>query len=212
MTAAPGTAAGKKTRGKGGRKNTAGKKRKQRERVCALRIAAVALSLVVLLSALLYFVNRRMEKRTYRLAYAETIRQESAAFGLDPYLVAAVIHCESSGRADAHSPKGACGLMQIMPATGAWIAEKLAIPSFTEEMLYEPEQNIRFGCWYLSYLMQKYDGETDLALMIALYIAMDSFGTACNVTGDGAISLIIDRIFFRNNSKDEFIGRLQEVE
>lgn len=33
------------------------------------------------------------------------------------------------------------------------------------------------------------------ALMIALYIAMDSFGTACNVTGDGAISLIVDRIF-----------------
>ena len=33
------------------------------------------------------------------------------------------------------------------------------------------------------------------ALMIALYIAMDSFGTACNVTGDGAISLIIDRLF-----------------
>ena len=37
--------------------------------------------------------------------------------------------------------------------------------------------------------------EADNALMIALYIAMDSFGTACNVTGDGAISLIIDRIF-----------------
>jgi Na+/H+-dicarboxylate symporter len=32
------------------------------------------------------------------------------------------------------------------------------------------------------------------ALMIALYIAMDSFGTACNVTGDGAIAVIIDRI------------------
>ena len=32
-------------------------------------------------------------------------------------------------------------------------------------------------------------------LMIALYIAMDSFGTACNVTGDGAIALIVDRIF-----------------
>ena len=38
-------------------------------------------------------------------------------------------------------------------------------------------------------------GETDLALMIALYIAMDSFGTACNVTGDGAIALVIDRYF-----------------
>lgn len=37
--------------------------------------------------------------------------------------------------------------------------------------------------------------QQDQALMIALYIAMDSFGTACNVTGDGAIAIIIDRIF-----------------
>lgn len=36
--------------------------------------------------------------------------------------------------------------------------------------------------------------ESAQALMIALYIAMDSFGTACNVTGDGAIALIIDKI------------------
>jgi len=33
-----------------------------------------------------------------------------------------------------------------------------------------------------------------IGLMIALYIAMDSFGTACNVTGDGAIAIIIDKI------------------
>ena len=36
--------------------------------------------------------------------------------------------------------------------------------------------------------------ETDQALMIALYIAMDGFGTACNVTGDGALALIVDRV------------------
>ena len=40
------------------------------------------------------------------------------------------------------------------------------------------------------------------ALMIALYIAMDSFGTACNVTGDGAIALIIDRLMGPGNKKD----------
>lgn len=39
--------------------------------------------------------------------------------------------------------------------------------------------------------------ETDQALMIALYIAMDSFGTACNVTGDGFIALLVNRIFQR---------------
>lgn len=38
-------------------------------------------------------------------------------------------------------------------------------------------------------------GESEQALMIALYIAMDSFGTACNVTGDGAIALIINRLY-----------------
>ncbi|MBP5616861.1 MAG: dicarboxylate/amino acid:cation symporter [Elusimicrobiaceae bacterium] len=40
-------------------------------------------------------------------------------------------------------------------------------------------------------------GQPELALMIALYIAMDSFGTACNVTGDGAIAVIVDKIYSR---------------
>ena len=38
-------------------------------------------------------------------------------------------------------------------------------------------------------------GQPELALMIALYISMDSFGTACNVTGDGAIAVIVDKIY-----------------
>lgn len=42
-------------------------------------------------------------------------------------------------------------------------------------------------------------GEAELGLMIALYIAMDSFGTACNVTGDGAITVIVDKIYSRKN-------------
>ncbi|MBQ9820359.1 MAG: dicarboxylate/amino acid:cation symporter [Bacteroidales bacterium] len=44
-------------------------------------------------------------------------------------------------------------------------------------------------------------GEQEQALMIALYIAMDNFGTACNVTGDGAIALVVDR-FFRKGKAD----------
>ncbi len=40
------------------------------------------------------------------------------------------------------------------------------------------------------------------AVMIALYITMDSFGTACNVTGDGAIALVVDRIYSGNNVKE----------
>ena len=44
--------------------------------------------------------------------------------------------------------------------------------------------------------------------MIALYIAMDSFGTACNVTGDGAIAVIMDRI----NKKSNHTGTREELE
>ena len=39
--------------------------------------------------------------------------------------------------------------------------------------------------------------------MIALYITMDSFGTACNVTGDGAIALIVDKIYSNRNKQTE---------
>ncbi|EFM01426.1 dicarboxylate/amino acid:cation symporter [Hoylesella marshii] len=44
-------------------------------------------------------------------------------------------------------------------------------------------------------------GAEEQALMIALYIAMDSFGTACNVTGDGAISLVVNRLFAKHKSE-----------
>lgn len=50
-------------------------------------------------------------------------------------------------------------------------------------------------------------GESEQALMIALYIAMDSFGTACNVTGDGAIALIIDKFFGKKKSPVHTINR-----
>lgn len=45
--------------------------------------------------------------------------------------------------------------------------------------------------------------EQDQALMIALYIAMDSFGTACNVTGDGFIALIVDKFFGKKSQSDK---------
>jgi Na+/H+-dicarboxylate symporters len=52
-------------------------------------------------------------------------------------------------------------------------------------------------------------GESEQALMIALYIAMDSFGTACNVTGDGAIALIIDKFFRKKQTPQN--DRIEEI-
>lgn len=140
------------------------KKQRQKARARALYIALASVIGIALLSVAAYFANGWLERRSYSLAYAETITAQSAEFGLEPYLVAAVIHCESGGDPYACSPKGARGLMQIMPATGEWIAGKLGMPDYSEEMLEDAQVNIRMGCWYLSYLLGVYDGNTDLAL------------------------------------------------
>jgi len=55
------------------------------------------------------------------------------------------------------------GLMQIMPATGGWIAEKIGVDGFTEDKLNSPETNIRLGVWYLRYLIDRF-GDVDTAL------------------------------------------------
>ncbi|WP_243734666.1 cation:dicarboxylate symporter family transporter [Photobacterium lutimaris] len=51
-------------------------------------------------------------------------------------------------------------------------------------------------------------GEAELALMIALYMAQDSFGTTCNITGDGAISLWVNK-FAKQSPQAENIEQTQ---
>ena len=69
-----------------------------------------------------------------------------------------MVLAESSYDASAVSKDGAIGLMQIMPATGEWIAGKFG-EDFTVEGLYEPSRNLRYGCWYLRFLLDRYDGD-----------------------------------------------------
>jgi soluble lytic murein transglycosylase len=80
------------------------------------------------------------------------IVEYSEMYGLDPYLVAAIIKTESGFDKDIVSSMGAVGLMQIMPNTGGWIAKQLNIENFSAEMLKNEDINIEMGCWYLNYL------------------------------------------------------------
>lgn len=98
----------------------------------------------------------------YPLEYKAIIFERAREHGLDPYLVAAVIRTESHFQPDATSSQGARGLMQIMPETGRWAAAEMQIP-YSEELLYDPDYNIRMGCWYLAELHREF-GDTVLAL------------------------------------------------
>jgi len=76
-------------------------------------------------------------------------------FGLDPRLVLALIEVESEFDPDAISPKGAQGLMQLMPTTAQ---------RFSVENPFDPAQNLAGGMAYLSWLMDHFDGDLTKAL------------------------------------------------
>jgi hypothetical protein len=73
------------------------------------------------------------------------------------YLLPGVMHVESGGKPDAVSPKGAIGLYQIMPATGAMYG-------VSREALFHPEVNRMVATRYLDDLLRRYQGNPQLAL------------------------------------------------
>lgn len=100
----------------------------------------------------------RKTLQAYPLAYREDIQRYAAEQGLEPAYMAAVIMSESSFRSDATSNVNAQGLMQIMPETGEWIAGKFD-DTYVEGCLYDPATNIRYGCWYMGFLLDRYNGD-----------------------------------------------------
>jgi len=88
-------------------------------------------------------------------ALHQTITQTSLVYRMNPALVRAVIQAESAYDPDAVSPKGAMGLMQLMPEM-AW-SLNVANP-------YDPKQNITGGVRHLRYLLDRFGGNLELAL------------------------------------------------
>jgi Zn-finger nucleic acid-binding protein len=83
------------------------------------------------------------------------IKQNGAKHGVDPYLIFCVMEQESHFNARVVSPKGARGLMQLMPGTGARFGVRNA---------FNPGENIAGGTRYLKQLMNQFNGRVDLVL------------------------------------------------
>ncbi len=89
-----------------------------------------------------------------RAAFNEEIEAAAEVFAVDDALIRAIIHAESAYQPEALSPKGAQGLMQLMPAT----AEELKIVD-----VFDPLRNIEGGTLYLSRLLEQFDQSVELA-------------------------------------------------
>lgn len=78
---------------------------------------------------------------------------------IDPFFVYSVMRQESIFNFEIMSPAGACGLLQIMPATGKMLAEKESIPNFEPRQLFNAYMNIRLGIRYLVDLKAEYNDD-----------------------------------------------------
>lgn len=90
-----------------------------------------------------------------QVPFGRLIQRAAAAEGVDPLLVAAIVEAESRFRPAAVSPKGALGLMQVMPQTAA---------RFGGGDLADPGRNLQLGCRYLRELLDLYGGDLELGL------------------------------------------------
>jgi peptidoglycan lytic transglycosylase len=131
------------------------------------RILAVAGA--VLAGATIGFVLSRLDieeailEVTLPLRHDDIIRQQAAEKGVPADLIAAVIYAESKFR-DETSEAGARGLMQITPETAAVIEDLSGGQTFVLEDLSDPDINIRYGTFYLRYLLDRYGGNEIAAL------------------------------------------------
>lgn len=110
-----------------------------------------------------------LARAVYPLRFRELIETEAARHGFDPLLLAAVVYVESRFDPYAVSSRGARGLMQVMPETGAWAAGRMGLGTLDPDDLFLPQVNLRVGTWYLAELRRRFDG--DPVLMLAAYNA-----------------------------------------
>ncbi|MBQ9540943.1 lytic transglycosylase domain-containing protein [Ruminococcus sp.] len=99
---------------------------------------------------------------TYPTDYEEYVLKYSEEFEVDPVLIFSVIKVESNFQPRATSNVGARGLMQLMSDAYDWVKFRLDDDSESFDDMYDPEINIKYGSYYLSFLMERYNGSIDL--------------------------------------------------
>jgi soluble lytic murein transglycosylase len=130
------------------------------------RILGLTVALLLFGSTVIYLHGPdELRAWFYPISYQSQIAQASADHQVSPYLIAAVIECESGWDSDAISSQGAVGLMQVLPST----AQEMADANLVDTSLYpvanlsDPAVNIQYGTAYLRFLIEHY-GELEPAI------------------------------------------------
>lgn len=111
----------------------------------------------------------RLLRIIYPFPYRNILVAEAREAGVDPFIAAGLIRQESMFFADAVSPAGAIGLMQVTPGTGRALARQLGVHRFSNDMLKHAEYNAHLGMKYLAQQFADFDGR--LPVVFAAYNA-----------------------------------------
>ncbi len=143
-----------------------------------LKIVSFVLTVSVVLG-LTAFVGRGL----FPVKYEDSIRKYCDMYDVDIYLVLALIKAESNFKEDAVSHANASGLMQLTKQTYTFFEESTKVKG----NIQNPDDNIHAGVWYLSYLLNRYNGDVKNAL--AAYNAglsnVDSWLNDPKISADG---------------------------
>ena len=106
-----------------------------------------------------------IQRLSFPRPFADLIEREARANGIDPFIYYSLIRQESLFEEGARSSAAAQGLAQIIPDTGQWIAGQLGHPEYTNDIIYRPVINLRFGAYYLAWARDYLDGNLLSALV-----------------------------------------------
>ena len=134
---------------------------KRKSKLLPLLIGFAA-AVAVLVLVLLLTGKKEQQVKYYPMEYTDLIIENAEQNGIEPAYVASVVCAESDYDANALSSAGAQGLMQLLPDTAQWIAPKFD-EVYVEGCLYTPEVNLKYGCWYLGYLMRRFNNDMTCA-------------------------------------------------
>lgn len=124
----------------------------------ALKRTVCTIAVLFLLAAVCFFASRFVAKTLYPLRYGKFVETYTEEYGLSKSFVFSVIKCESNFDKGAVSKVGARGLMQIMPETFSWLQSKTK-ETLDDDMLFDEETNIRYGCLLYKVLINEYKNE-----------------------------------------------------
>ena len=137
------------------------------ERLRTYRLSLICMESLVILSPAALFEEAPifLQKRIYPRYFGKLVEAEASANGIDPLLFFSLIRQESQFERGARSHAAAQGLAQIIPDTGEWVATRLNYPNYSNDLIYRPYVNVKFGVYYLDWARDYLDNNLVSALV-----------------------------------------------